>query len=60
LRIKTRIRQLIEGENLKEPLSDQKIADLLTGENLALARRTVAKYREQMKVLPARMRLRYE
>jgi RNA polymerase sigma-54 factor len=59
-RIKNRIRQLIETEDPKDPLSDQKIADLLTGENLAVARRTVAKYREQMKLLPARFRLKYE
>ena len=50
----------MENENTKEPLSDQKIADILSSENLAIARRTVAKYREQMKLLPARMRVRYE
>jgi RNA polymerase sigma-54 factor len=59
-RIRNRIRQLIESENPREPLSDQKIADMLSGENLAVARRTVAKYREQMKLLPARLRLKYE
>ncbi|MBN2036220.1 MAG: RNA polymerase factor sigma-54 [Chitinispirillaceae bacterium] len=59
-RIRNRIRQLIETEDSKDPLSDQKIADLLSGENLAVARRTVAKYREQMKLLPARFRLKYE
>lgn len=59
-RIRNRIRQLIETENSREPLSDQKIADMLSGENLAVARRTVAKYREQMKLLPARLRLKYE
>jgi RNA polymerase sigma-54 factor len=59
-RIKNRIRQLVEGENNHEPLSDQKIADLLSGENLAVARRTVAKYREQLKILPARLRQKYE
>jgi RNA polymerase sigma-54 factor len=59
-RIKNRIRQLVESENTKEPLSDQKIADTLSGENMAVARRTVAKYREQMRLLPARLRLKYE
>jgi RNA polymerase sigma-54 factor len=59
-RIKNRIRQLIEAENQREPLSDQKIADMLTSENMAVARRTVAKYREQLKLLPARLRLKYE
>ena len=59
-RIKNRIRELVESENTKEPLSDQKIAETLSGENMAVARRTVAKYREQMKLLPARLRLKYE
>ncbi|MDR3011917.1 MAG: RNA polymerase factor sigma-54 [Chitinispirillales bacterium] len=58
--IKNRIRQLIEDEDSKAPLSDQKIADILGKENLAAARRTVAKYRDQMKILPARMRQKYE
>ncbi|NLW32438.1 MAG: RNA polymerase factor sigma-54, partial [Fibrobacter sp.] len=59
-RIKNRIRQLIETENPKKPLSDQKISDILSKENLPVARRTVAKYREQMKLLPARLRQKYE
>ncbi len=59
-RIKNRIRQLVETENRKKPLSDQKISDILSKENLPVARRTVAKYREQMKILPARLRQKYE
>jgi RNA polymerase sigma-54 factor len=59
-RIKNRIRQLVETESSKKPLSDQKISDILSQENLAVARRTVAKYREQMKILPARLRQKYE
>ncbi|KMQ51260.1 RNA polymerase sigma-54 factor RpoN [Chitinispirillum alkaliphilum] len=59
-RIKNRIRQLIESENRKKPLSDQKISDVLSQENLPVARRTVAKYREQMKLLPARLRQKYD
>ncbi|MDD5674909.1 MAG: RNA polymerase factor sigma-54 [Chitinivibrionales bacterium] len=58
-RIKSRISQLIETENASRPLSDQQIADVLTRENLAAARRTVAKYREQLKLLPARLRQKY-
>ncbi len=60
VRIKTRLRELIEGENQKKPLSDQKLSELLTGEGLKVARRTVAKYREQMKILPARLRQKYD
>jgi RNA polymerase sigma-54 factor len=59
-RIRNRIRQLVEEENQQKPLSDQKIADLLSKEGLSVARRTVAKYREQMKILPARMRQKYD
>ncbi len=58
-RIKNRIRELIEHENSSLPLSDQKIAELLKKEEMAVARRTVAKYREQLKLLPARLRLKY-
>ena len=54
--IKDRIAQLIEEENAKKPLSDQKIADILKNESFDIARRTVAKYREQMKILPAKFR----
>ena len=59
-RIRSRIKQLVENEVHSRPLSDQQIADILTRENIAAARRTVAKYREQLKILPARMRLKYE
>ena len=51
-----RIRELIEKESKKKPLSDQKIAELLRREGLIVARRTVAKYREKMEILPARYR----
>jgi len=60
MRIKNRIRELIENENSKKPLSDQKISEKLTAENLRVARRTVAKYREQLKLLPARLRQKYD
>jgi RNA polymerase sigma-54 factor len=59
-RIRNRIRELVDGENAKKPLSDQKIADILSREQLKVARRTVAKYREQMKILPARLRQKYD
>src|SRR6185295_1873194 len=55
---KDRIRNLIGEEDTKEPLSDQKIAELLHVDGLNIARRTVAKYREQLKILPARFRRR--
>ena len=56
---KDRIRRIIEDENVFNPLSDQKIADILRADGLNIARRTVAKYREQLNILPARMRKQY-
>jgi RNA polymerase sigma-54 factor len=52
------IRNLIDEEDKKEPLSDQRIAELLHEKGLQIARRTVAKYREQLSILPARFRRR--
>lgn len=54
--IRTRIRQLVDAENPVKPLSDNRIAELLAGEGMEVARRTVAKYREQMKILPVKHR----
>jgi RNA polymerase sigma-54 factor len=56
---KDKIRRIIEAETDKTPLSDQKIADMLKKDGLNIARRTVAKYREQLNILPARMRRTY-
>ena len=53
---KRRIRQLIEQEDPAHPLSDARIESVLQAENIALARRTIAKYREQLKILPASLR----
>jgi RNA polymerase sigma-54 factor len=58
--IKSRIRELVENENARKPLSDQKISDILSRENFKVARRTVAKYREQLKLVPARLRQKYD
>ena len=48
--IKQRIRKIIEGEDQRRPLSDSKIMNILTKEGLVLARRTIAKYREELKI----------
>jgi RNA polymerase sigma-54 factor len=53
------IAQLVDEEDKSDPLSDQKIADMLKDRGLRIARRTVAKYREQLKLLPARYRKRH-
>lgn len=54
--IKTRIRQLVNSEDPVKPLSDNRISELLAKEDMQVARRTVAKYREQMKILPVKHR----
>jgi RNA polymerase sigma-54 factor len=52
------IRGLIDEEDKLEPLSDQRIMELLHERGLQIARRTVAKYREQLQILSARLRRR--
>mgnify|MGYP001820688094 FL=1 len=54
--IKTRIRQLVQDEDKGKPLSDNAIALKLAETNIKIARRTVAKYREQMKIPPVKHR----
>jgi RNA polymerase sigma-54 factor len=48
--VRSRIRHLVGGENAQQPLSDDRIVDLLKGEGIEIARRTVAKYREAMHI----------
>jgi len=54
--VKDRIRVLISQEDPRHPLSDQHIAQTLAKENIDIARRTVAKYREMMSILPSSKR----
>ncbi len=54
--VKERIRQLIKGEDSTKPFSDQEIVEILEGENIRIARRTVAKYREMLSILPSSKR----
>jgi RNA polymerase sigma-54 factor len=56
---KMKIKGIIAKEDTRRPLSDQKIADILKKDGLIIARRTVAKYREQLGILPARHRKQY-
>ena len=48
--IKQRIKKIIESEDPRKPLSDSKIVSILQREGLVLARRTIAKYREELKI----------
>ena len=54
--IKDRIRKMIDEEDASRPLSDSKIAEVLEAEGLPLARRTVAKYREELRIPPSNLR----
>ena len=54
--IKGRIKKMIEEEDASRPLSDSRIADVLGAEGLPLARRTVAKYREELRIPPSTLR----
>ncbi len=56
LRAKDTLRELIESEDSRHPLSDEDLAALLTQRGMPVARRTVAKYRESLKILPSRLR----
>jgi RNA polymerase sigma-54 factor len=57
LRTKDALRELINAENPKHPLSDEELAALLAERGMYVARRTVAKYRESMHILPSRLRV---
>jgi RNA polymerase sigma-54 factor len=48
--VRSRIRHLVGSEKVGQPLSDDRIVDLLKGEGIEIARRTVAKYREAMRI----------
>lgn len=54
--LKLRIKKMIEDEDTKKPLTDDKIAKLLSKEGVKLSRRTVAKYRDQMQIPGSRER----
>ncbi|BEV67338.1 RNA polymerase factor sigma-54 [Bdellovibrio bacteriovorus] len=57
--VKIKIKDLVAKEDPKNPLSDQKIVDLLKVEGIQIARRTVAKYRDVLKILPSSQRKKY-
>ena len=57
--IRLKVKQMIAEENSKKPLSDQKIMELLEKEGIKMARRTVAKYRESLKILSSSKRKKY-
>lgn len=54
--IRALIKQLVGAENTKSPLSDGQISELLGQQGIVVARRTIAKYRESMQILPVNLR----
>ncbi|NTV31832.1 MAG: RNA polymerase factor sigma-54 [Deltaproteobacteria bacterium] len=54
--VKEHLKNMIKSENRAKPYSDQEIADMLKQHNIDVARRTVAKYREALGILPSRKR----
>ena len=54
--IRALIKQLVSSENAKKPLSDSQISEILSQQGMVVARRTVAKYRESMRILPVNLR----
>jgi RNA polymerase sigma-54 factor len=54
--IRALIKQLVTSEDVKKPLSDSKIADILGQQGIVVARRTIAKYRDGLKIPPANLR----
>ena len=57
--VKLKIKDMVSNEDPKKPLSDQKIVDLLKKDGIQIARRTVAKYRDVLKILPSSKRKKY-
>ena len=54
--IKQRIKKIVDKESPKRPLSDSRIVKILEGDGLVLARRTIAKYREELRIPPSNQR----
>lgn len=54
--IRALIKQLVSSENSRKPLSDSQLSEILGQQGIVVARRTVAKYRESMQILPVNLR----
>jgi RNA polymerase sigma-54 factor len=57
--VKETVLDLIKHENGSAPLSDQEMVEILTERGIPIARRTVAKYRTELNILPSHMRRKY-
>jgi RNA polymerase sigma-54 factor len=57
--VKDMIAEIFKGENTSKPLSDQEVVKMLTEKGISIARRTVAKYRDELGILPSNLRKVY-
>ncbi|MBW2650412.1 MAG: RNA polymerase factor sigma-54 [Deltaproteobacteria bacterium] len=57
--VKEKIKDIVSGEDSRKPYNDSQIVDILTGFDISIARRTVAKYREMLGILPSSKRKKY-
>src|SRR6202453_773224 len=57
--VKDMIAEIFKGENTSKPLSDQEVVKMLTDKGITIARRTVAKYRDELGILPSNLRKVY-
>jgi RNA polymerase sigma-54 factor len=53
------IADIFKGEDPNKPLSDQEVVQMLTDKGIAIARRTIAKYRSELNILPSNLRRVY-
>lgn len=58
--VKQKLQELVENENKQKPLSDQKLVELLKAEGIDISRRTVAKYRDALKIPSSSKRKRFD
>jgi RNA polymerase sigma-54 factor len=56
--VRDKIQKFVDDEDVHKPFTDQRLVELLRTDGVKIARRTVAKYRDQLGILPARMRKR--
>lgn len=54
--IKSKLKELIENENKETPLADQEVVNLLRQQGISISRRSIAKYRRQLKILSSQSR----
>lgn len=57
--VRERVKEIILAEDKSNPLSDDKVADMLKSEGIEVSRRTIAKYRQQLDIPSARQRKEY-